>query len=85
MLIGFWYTRIQANKAAIKAMIINKVGDIGLLLGIILLWIMFGSLNYDIIFPLSCLGYNQNYLMNWASFLLLIGVIGKSAQIGLHM
>lgn len=85
LLIGFWYTRIQANKAAIKAMIINKVGDIGLLLGIILLWIMFGSLNYDIIFPLSCLGYNQNYLMNWASFLLLIGVIGKSAQIGLHM
>ena len=37
LLIGFWYTRIQANKSAIKAMIINKVGDIGLLLAMVLI------------------------------------------------
>lgn len=85
LLIGFWFTRIQANKAAIKAMIINKIGDIGLLLGIILIWIIFGDLNYSSFFPLSYLNLERETMMNWMAFLLLIGVIGKSAQIGLHM
>lgn len=85
LLINFWYTRIQANKAAIKAMIINKVGDLGLLLGIMLTWINMGTLNYSGIF--SCSHYLSGLGINfgWITFLLLIGVIGKSAQIGLHM
>ena len=84
LLIGFWYTRIQANKSAIKAMIINKIGDIGLLLGIILIWIEVGSLDYDSIFSYSFFIIKDNWNLDLISFLLLIGVIGKSAQIGLH-
>jgi len=83
LLISFWYTRIQANKSAIKAMIINKIGDIGLLLGIIMIWIFAGSLNYNTIFSIS-LNLCNKTLIELMSILLLIGVIGKSAQIGLH-
>ena len=84
LLIGFWYTRIQANKSAIKAMIINKVGDIGLLLAIVLTWIEVGSLDYDSIFSYSFFIIKDNWSLDLISVLLLIGVIGKSAQIGLH-
>lgn len=84
LLIGFWFTRIQANKAAIKAMIINKVGDIGLLLGIILIWIEIGSLDYNTIFSYSFFIPKEKLYLDLISFLLLIGVVGKSAQIGLH-
>ena len=85
LLIGFWYTRIQANKSAIKAMIINKVGDIGLLLAIILIWVEVGSLDYDSIFSYSFFITDNNWNLDLISLLLLVGVIGKSAQIGLHM
>ena len=85
LLINFWFTRIQANKAAIKAMVVNKVGDIGVLLGIILIWKMLGALDYYSMFSISYLNLESEVLLNWMSFLLLIGVIGKSAQIGLHM
>ena len=84
LLIGFWFTRIQANKSSIKAMIINKVGDIGLLLAIILIWIEIGSFDYNTIFCYSFFISEENEWLNLISFLLLIGVIGKSAQIGLH-
>ena len=85
LLINFWFTRVQANKAAIKAMVVNKVGDIGVLLGIILIWKIFGVLDYNSMFSVSYLNLEKEVLLNWMSFLLLIGVIGKSAQIGLHM
>ena len=84
LLINFWYSRIQANKAAIKAMVINKIGDVGLLLGIIMLWFTSGSLSINTVIPLSGLIVHEQ-ILNWVNFLLLIGVIGKSAQIGLHM
>ena len=84
LLIGFWFTRIQANKSAIKAMVMNKVGDIGLLLGIILIWINIGSLDYNSIFSYSFYISKNNINLDLISFLFLIGVIGKSAQIGLH-
>lgn len=83
LLINFWSTRIEANKAAIKAMVMNKIGDLGLLLGILILWHIVGALDYPSIF--SCL--NQLFLSNkleWVGILMFIGVIGKSAQIGLH-
>lgn len=83
LLIGFWYTRIQANKSAIKAMIMNKVGDIGLLLAMILIWVEVGSLDYNTIFS-CCYLLENNHNLDLISLLLLIGVIGKSAQIGLH-
>lgn len=84
LLIGFWYTRIQANKSAIKAMIMNKVGDIGLLLAMVLIWIYIGSLDYNSIFSYSFFLNKESINLDLISFLLLIGVIGKSAQIGLH-
>nr|WOE90980.1 NADH dehydrogenase subunit 5 [Aequorea sp. MKL-2023] len=84
LLIGFWYTRIQATKAAIKAMIMNKVGDIGLLLAMILIWVYIGSLDYNSIFIYSLFLTSEGEIFDLISFLLLIGVIGKSAQIGLH-
>ena len=46
LLINFWFTRIQANKAAIKAMLLNRVGDFSLLIGIFLIFISFKSVNY---------------------------------------
>ena len=46
LLINFWYSRIQANKAAIKAMLVNRVGDIGLILAMILIWSEIGSLEF---------------------------------------
>jgi len=46
LLINFWFTRIQANKAAIKAMFLNRVGDFSLLIGIFLIFITFKSVNY---------------------------------------
>jgi len=85
LLIGFWYTRIQASKAAIKAMVVNKIGDIGVLLSMVLIWMTFGSFNFNVLFPLVYLDLESELLMNLITFLLLIGVIGKSAQIGLHM
>ncbi len=83
LLINFWYTRIQANKSAVKAMILNKIGDIGILLGIILIWILFGTFDYFSIFSVLTINLDIIYL-NWIGFFLLIGVIGKSAQLGLH-
>lgn len=84
LLIGFWFTRVQANKSAIKAMIVNKIGDIGLLLGIILIWIIIGSFDFSSVFCNSPLIVEEGKNLDLISFLLLIGVIGKSAQIGLH-
>nr|ALO20761.1 NADH dehydrogenase subunit 5 [Staurostoma mertensii] len=84
LLISFWFTRIQANKAAIKAMVMNKIGDIGVLLGIILIWIYIGSMDYDSIFSFSQYLNQKDVCLEWIAFLLLIGVVGKSAQLGLH-
>lgn len=84
LLISFWFTRVQANKSAIKAMIMNKVGDIGVLLGIITIWIFIGSTDYSTIFSSLNYMFNNSFWLEISALLLLIGVIGKSAQIGLH-
>ena len=83
LLISFWFTRIQANKSAIKAMIINKLGDIGLLIGIIYIWVFTGSFEFNDLFLISQI-LNNNIIFIPLLFIL-IGVIGKSAQIGFHM
>lgn len=89
LLINFWYTRIQANKAAIKAMILNRIGDIGLLFSILFLYINFKTFDYYsliLLVPLlktKILIFNIN-LINLICFCLFIGAIGKSAQLGLH-
>jgi len=92
LLINFWFTRLQANKAAIKAMLINRIGDFGLALGIFCIYLVFKSLEFSTIFALisffeydffSFMGFNIHSL-TLISVLLFIGAIGKSAQLGLH-
>jgi proton-translocating NADH-quinone oxidoreductase chain L len=93
LLINFWYTRIQANKAALKAIFVNKIGDIFLLFAIILCYSVFGSTSFSIIFTnlpyiLETFIVINNYslnLLNLIGFCFVIGAIGKSAQIGLHI
>jgi len=89
-LINFWYTRVLANKAALKAFIINKIGDIFLLIGIILLTIYFGSVDLEIIFSLlqpgsaPALNNTSLYIFTLITLFIFIGVMSKSAQFGLH-
>ena len=92
LLINFWYTRLQANKAAIKAMIVNRIGDIGLALSIMVFFVYCQSVDFSIIFSLIPLLINENFyfcgfyfnVLNLGSFFLFIGAVGKSAQLGLH-
>jgi len=92
LLINFWFTRIQANKAAIKAMIVNRVGDFGLALGIFSIFITFNSVEYSTVFALVPLFENdiltflgfECHLLTLIGILLFIGAVGKSAQLGLH-
>ena len=92
LLINFWFTRIQANKAAIKAMVVNRIGDFGLALGIFTIFLKFKALDYATVFsmvPFFCNDYVifLNIKVNVISLigiLLVVGAMGKSAQLGLH-
>lgn len=116
-LINFWFTRILANKAAFKAFLINKLGDVFLLVGIIALTIYFGSMDIEIIFSLfefnhpqigstqlhthltaptvynttvdgpSAMGtrFVQTAAVEAVAIAILIGIMSKSAQFGLHV
>ena len=92
LLINFWFTRIQANKAAIKAMLLNRVGDFSLVFGILILFIYFKSVDYASIAVLIPFFKNLNFnlfnfnfnILNCVGIFLFIGAVGKSAQIGLH-
>jgi len=92
LLINFWFTRIQANKAAIKAMLVNRIGDFGLIIGIIIIFIYCKSVDYATVASLipffktdivSFFNINVN-LLSIIGIFLFIGAVGKSAQIGLH-
>jgi len=93
LLISFWYTRVLANKAAIKAMLVNKVGDLALLISICLILYVFGTLDYIIIYSLVDYIYDSHIvfitytlnILNLICLFLFIGAMGKSAQIGLHV
>jgi NADH-ubiquinone oxidoreductase chain 5 len=92
LLINFWYTRIQANKAAIKAMVMNRVGDFFLLIGVLLIFKNFKAVDYASIAILTPLFKDTQILFLNTSFhlhsvigvFLFLGAVGKSAQIGLH-
>ena len=92
LLINFWFTRIEANKAALKALLMNRIGDFGLLLGILLLFYFIRTVDFSVVFVLapyfmlktfSILNYDFE-ILTFVCFFLFIGSIGKSAQIGLH-
>ena len=91
-LIGFWFKKESANAAAIKAFVVNRVGDFGFALGIFLIFYLFGTFNYTEVFELIpqslekdllFLGININAI-DLVCILLFIGAMGKSAQIFLH-
>ncbi|XP_065850278.1 NADH-ubiquinone oxidoreductase chain 5 [Euphorbia lathyris] len=91
LLIHFWFTRLQADKAAIKAMLVNRVGDFGLAPGISGRFTLFQIVDFSTIFARASAPINSwiscNMRLNAISLiciLLLIGAVGKSAQIGLH-
>ncbi|RAX54927.1 NADH-quinone oxidoreductase subunit L [Helicobacter sp. 16-1353] len=82
MLIGFWYKRESASFAANEAFIMNRIADLGMLLGIFLIFYSFGSLRYIDIFPY--VGDISQFTLNLIGILLFIGAMGKSAQFPLH-
>ena len=91
-LIGFWFKKDTANSAAIKAFVVNRVGDFGFALGIFLIFYLFGTVNYSEVFEqipmiidknLIFLGIEVNAI-DLICLLLLAGAMGKSAQILLH-
>jgi NADH-quinone oxidoreductase subunit L len=92
LLIGFWYERPTANAAAIKAFVVNRVGDAGFALGIITVYWAFGTIRFAEIFPLVPshvamvwrFGSGSFPLLDLACVLLFIGAMGKSAQFLLH-
>ncbi len=95
LLINFWHTRLQANKSAIKAVIVNRVGDFGLVLGLLSIFYVFKSFDYNtvftlvpflsnfIVFNIPLFGWNIDILVFICIFLF-VGAVGKSAQLGLH-
>lgn len=92
LLIGFWNFKESANKAAMKAFIVNRVGDFGLALGVMTTFIVFGTVQFDTIFASAAahshdsftfLGFHIHAL-TLICLLLFVGAVGKSAQLGLH-
>ncbi|MGB5947863.1 MAG: NADH-quinone oxidoreductase subunit L [Parvibaculum sp.] len=92
LLIGFWYQRPSANAAAIKAFVVNRVGDFGLILGISAIFLAVGSVEFDTVFKaiphlaeknFVFLGFEVS-IVTTICLLLFMGAMGKSAQILLH-
>src|SRR6202023_979524 len=92
LLIGFWYHKPEANAAAIKAFVVNRIGDFGFALGIFAIFLMTGAIDLDTVFAQapSLVGKSIHFL-NWdvdaltlICLLLFMGAMGKSAQFLLH-
>ncbi len=92
LLIGFWTHKDTANAAAVKAFVVNRIGDFGLTLAILLCFVVFGSVSFSTIFELAPDKAAQTFLffgyevhaLTVIALLLFMGAIGKSAQLGLH-
>lgn len=84
LLIGFWYTRERANYASMEAFIMNRIADLSMLVGIFLIFITFGSLEYEEVFVALSENVTNTYILVWIGVLLFIGAMGKSAQFPLH-
>ncbi|GAA5252053.1 NADH-quinone oxidoreductase subunit L [Candidatus Rickettsia kedanie] len=90
LLIGFWYSKESANKAAIKAFVANRVGDFAFILSVITIIVYCGSANYKDVFASAELLSNTKIFLHFSildimCLLLFISCMGKSAQIGLHV
>ena len=92
LLIGFWYHKESAHTAAMKAFVVNRVGDFGFALGILAVFALFGTVQFDEIFKLAPAMADTQIMflglsvpaLELVSILLFIGAMGKSAQLGLH-
>jgi NADH-quinone oxidoreductase subunit L len=85
LLIGFWYEKKFTGDAAKKAFIVNRIGDFGFILGMLLIFSTFGSLNFNTVFNTASLLTVGNTTVLWITLLLFIGAMGKSAQIPLYV
>lgn len=93
LLIGFWFKKPTANAAAIKAFVTNRVGDFGLIIAIALIYVTFGTIEYETVFNYATVHAVDLFTICGITFknldaiciLLFIGAMGKSAQIGLHV
>ncbi len=92
LLINFWFTRLQANKSAVKARVINRIGDFGLSIAIFTIYSVFGSVDYSTVFSrapvianltVPFFSFTRN-LLDFICFFIFVGAVGKSAQVGLH-
>ena len=92
LLISFWNTRIQANKSALKALVLNRIGDFGFICGVVIIFYYFRSVDFAVVFSLAPYFAEITFkIISWnffcldiICFFLFIGSVGKSAQIGLH-
>jgi NADH-quinone oxidoreductase subunit L len=93
LLIGFWYEKPSASAAAIKAFVVNRVGDFGFSLGIMAVYFIFDSVQFDPVFAAAAskVGMHFTFLggqadaLSTCCLLLFVGAMGKSAQLGLHV
>jgi NADH-quinone oxidoreductase subunit L len=88
LLIGFYYERPSAAYAAKKAFLTTRVGDVFLMVGLVMLWDLFGSLDYVVVFDsynIETVAAQSAGTLQWALGLMFIGAVGKSAQFPLHV
>ncbi len=85
LLIGFWHERPAAKEAAKKAFIVTRIGDVGLLVGILLLWREVGSFSMSAAFDAARSGTMSEGVTTAAALLLFLGAMGKSAQVPFHV
>jgi NADH-quinone oxidoreductase subunit L len=89
LLIGFYYERPSAAYAAKKAFLTTRIGDVFLVIGLVMMWDIFGSLDYDVIFSAvedkEFMAGVSSSTLQWALGMMFIGAVGKSAQFPLHV
>lgn len=83
LLIGFWYTNSSYASAAKKAFVMNRIGDLGFLIAVFLIFSTFGSIEFSSVFPQAANLAPNNSMLTLITLLLFVGAIGKSAQIPL--
>ena len=85
LLIGFWFERPAAREAAKKAFVVTRIGDVGLLIGILLLWREVGSFSLAEAFQAAQSGALSQGVITWSAILIFLGAAGKSAQFPFHV
>ena len=85
LLIGFWYKKDSASDAGKKAFLVNRIGDVGMLIGIMLIWAAVGSFNFQTVFGRVSAGNLQGTALTIAGVMVFLGAVGKSAQFPLHV